>query len=187
MKENKELKASSINEDERLAEYIVIVVGKYLNLDKNFCTTNNRRADLVYGRQMCMFFMRKYTKLRLHNIAKFFANKNHATVLHGIKHLESLRQFDKLVQKEILELDKIIRHKSKSNNKNVDFQKDFYFIDFNDAVSFRFSPIKGMLLTGFTDDEIEMFKKYLVGVIESREHQDTGMYILEQNNEPHGK
>jgi len=175
-------KAAYLNEDDRLAQYIIIVVGKYLNMDENFCITKNRRADLVYGRQLCMYFIRKYTKLRLHKITSYFNNKNHATILHGIKHLESLYQVDKMVQKDIYELNHIIKFKAKNNRKKLNFHKDFYFIDFNDSVSFRLSPSKGILLAGFTNEEIETFKKYMKDIVDSREHFDTGIHIIENNN-----
>jgi hypothetical protein len=37
-----------------------------------------------------------------------------------------------------------------------------------------------MMLTGFSEDEIEQIQLLLNGIVETRTHENTGLYILEE-------
>lgn len=167
--------------DDKMAEYIITVVGKYFDIDYRYYLTNSRKRELAYARQISMYFIKKFTQLPLELIGKKFSDKNHATVLHSIKTINNLMQIDKEVRKQIYDLDKVIRYKAKANVQGISLEKDFYFIDFDNFTSIRYNTGKGIILTGFSDEEIECLKKYLAGKVETRSHQNTGIYIIEQN------
>lgn len=172
------LKMNAQTVDGRLCEYILVVVAKYLNVPEGFNTTPNRKSELVFARQMSMMMMRHYTKLSLDEIGAIF-NRDHATVLHGIRHVEELSDSDKAVKKQVHEIDQIIRYKSKALVQKIDLNRDYYYIDFNDFISVRFSGTKGIMFTGFSKEEITELLKYMQGQIEAREHTNSGIYILE--------
>jgi hypothetical protein len=164
--------------DSRICEYILIVVSKYLNVPDNFHTTKNRKQELVFARQLSMMLMRQHTKLCLENIGKIF-NRDHATVLHGIRHIENLAETEKSVKKQVIEINQIIRHKSKAMVNKIDLNKDYYYIDFNDFISVRFSASKGIMFAGFEESEIHELLRYMKEGVQSRSHSNTGIYILE--------
>lgn len=48
-----------------------------------------RKADIVEARQLCMYLAHKFTQLSISRIGSLIGNRNHATVSHGIKNIES--------------------------------------------------------------------------------------------------
>jgi hypothetical protein len=80
---------SSVND--KIAEYIIYIVPRYLHIEETFHQTKNRKRELVIGRQLAMWLMRRYTGLSLDKIGDYFS-RDHATVLHAKKHIDDLRE-----------------------------------------------------------------------------------------------
>lgn len=169
--------------EERIIEYILKIVEKYLQVDSNFVTTQSRRAELVFARQVSMYLIFRYSTCSLERIGAVFNGKDHATVIHAKKTISNLMDTEKKVKEQIKELEEIIELNIKAISENLDLQKDFYYINFNDYHSMIISENKGLILTGFDDKEIEKIKSMLENVVDSREHKNTGLYILEKYNE----
>jgi hypothetical protein len=177
------LNLNAKHQDIRMCEYILIIVSKYLNVDDNFHTTKNRKSELVFARQMAMLMMKRYTKLSLEQIGSCF-ERDHATVLHGIRHIQELSDSDKMVKKQIYDIDQIMRYKSKALVNKIDLNRDYYYLDFDDFVSVRFTSTKGIMFTGFDDEEIKELLQYIPIKYQVRTHDKTGMYILEPKKLP---
>ena len=168
---------SSVND--KIAEYIIYIVPRYLHIEETFHQTKNRKRELVIGRQLAMWLMRRYTGLSLDKIGDYFS-RDHATVLHAKKHIDDLRETDKVIKKQLTDLKNIVTLKSKSLVHKVDLDNDFYYIDLNDFVSIRMNSNKAIIVTGFTDQEVEALKWRIKESFEVRNHTNTGTYILEQ-------
>lgn len=175
---DKILEESKDKIDERIVNYIVFIVGKYFDVQENYYNTKNRKREIVFARQTSMYLILKYTDLTLKKIGKFFG-KDHATVIHGKNTVLDLIESDKKIENQIKELENIIDLKSKSMIEQISLDNDFYYIDFNNHVSIKLKNDKGIILTGFTEDEINELKKDFE-IINSREHKNTGLYILEK-------
>lgn len=63
--------------------------------------SNRRTAKIVRNRQMMMNVLKSETNLSLAEIGKLFGNKDHATVLYGINHIEKLRSSDLTTNAEL--------------------------------------------------------------------------------------
>ena len=165
----------------RIADYIFLMIKKYYNLPNDeYRTIKNRQRKYVMPRQVGMYLLRKFTTLSQESIGKYYSGKDHATVLYALKTVTALCETDKNFQKDIKELETAIRFKSKSISKNIDLDKHFYYIDFDNHVSLKMKDNKGVILSGFNEEEIENIKAYLQEIIDSRIHENTGLYILEQ-------
>lgn len=173
------LSNSDVSVNDRIAEYIIYIVPRYLRIDETFHQTKNRKRELVIGRQLAMWLMRRYTSLSLDKIGEYFS-RDHATVLHAKKQIDDLRETDKGIKKQLNDLKNIVTLKSKALVNKVDLDNDFYYIDLNDFVSIRMGSNKAMIVTGFTDQEIEALKWRIKESFEVRNHTNTGTYILEQ-------
>ena len=69
------------------------------------CLDNTRKRDIVVPRQIAMYYAVRETNLTLTSVGLFF-NKDHATVIHAMKCVESTLSYNKEFQKQKLELDK---------------------------------------------------------------------------------
>lgn len=79
------------------------------HITKNQLLLKSRKRDLVTARQTIFYLLRKYSKYTLSDIGTQF-NQDHATVLHGHKHIIQLLDSDRKFKAEIQFLeDKIIQ------------------------------------------------------------------------------
>jgi hypothetical protein len=165
----------------RIAEYIFLLIKNCYDLPNDeYMTIKSRKPNYVIPRQVGMYFLRKYTSLTQEGIGRYYANKNHATVLHAERTVMNLCDSDKSFKRIVNELDTAIKFKSKSLSKNINIDKHFYYIDFENHTSLKLKDDKGIILSGFDEKEIERIKDFIGGVIDSRKHESTGLYILEQ-------
>lgn len=166
--------------NDRVIEYIIKVVGNYYGVGMDYSQVKSRKRELVVARQVAMYFSNKYTNATLHVISEHFNGKNHATVLHAIKQVANLCETDKEFKKQVKDLKQIIELNAKSVEANVNLNDSFYYINFNDFYSIKFNNHKGIMLSGFSDEEFEQLLHVLKNVKETRKHENTGIYILEE-------
>tara|TARA_R110000803_G_scaffold21216_2_gene53666 strand:- start:12432 stop:13019 length:588 start_codon:yes stop_codon:yes gene_type:complete len=184
------LSDSKYHVSELLSVFIIKVVRMYYGLEENYEKSRSRSTDFVKGRQMAMYLIRTSTKLSLSSIGQMFG-KDHATVLHSIKTIKNYLFYDKQVKIDVREISQIIEFKSLAINEDVDWKKDYYYVDMNSFTSLKFDKTdQSIIMTGFSDDEIEDFSKMFKHLKNTRKHNNTGMYILERilkNNTKNGK
>ena len=65
----------------------------------------SRKATIVTVRQMSMYLAHKHTKLTASKIGIYVGNRDHATVLHGIKAIDGRLKVDKKLQHHLEELE----------------------------------------------------------------------------------
>ena len=180
--ENSVLKNGLKNNNDLLSLYIIRIVGKYYDKGNEYAVAKNRKRENVFPRQVAMYLMTKFTGLSVEKIGAYF-NKDHTTVLHSRKSIFNLVDSDKKVRKQIKELESVIRLRSKALSKKIDLNADFYYLDFNDYESFRFTNNRGMILSGFTQEEIKSIIEHIGNLVDNRLHKETGFYILERKKE----
>ena len=61
----------------------------------------SRKAEVVIVRQMSMYLAHKHTKLTTSKIGIYVGNRDHATVLHGIKNIDKKLKKDKKLQRHL--------------------------------------------------------------------------------------
>ena len=162
-----------------LAQFILEVVGMYYKLNPNYYSKKTRYRPIVEARQMAMFMIRKHTTLTLKKIASIF-EKDHATVLHGVKKIKGYKFYDKKTRKEIVDLEYIIKYRSEALKKNENWRNEYYFVDLNNISILNFDEHKSIILTGYSPDEIETVSKSFVGLMNIVKLENTGMYVLKK-------
>ena len=68
-----------------------------------------RNASIAMARQVAMFITRDMTTLSLEDVGREFGGKDHTTVLHSIKKVETAMQMDPKLDRDISELKENIR------------------------------------------------------------------------------
>ena len=69
-------------------EHIASQVEKYFNLSENELKSSTKSKNVSYPRQIAMYIMKELTGFSQVQIGQFF-NKDHTTILHGIKKIKS--------------------------------------------------------------------------------------------------
>lgn len=172
---------------QRIISYIISIVGNYYDMDDNYYYTKYRKREIVFARQVAMYLTCKYSTMTLGKIGAKFGNKDHATVLHAKKVVKDLIVTYDKIKKQIEEIENLIKLNYVAINKSLHLNKNFYFIDFNDHFSIKVNNHKGLILTGFTKEEIDQISNVINGIIDQKEHKNTGLYILEKKMSQDGK
>lgn len=162
------------------------VVCRYYGKESNYLDIISRRHEFVKVRQVCMYMIRKTFKIGYQRIGIEF-NKDHATIIHAVKKVEGFLCYDKELQKEITDLDIILKLKSNAHNYKINLEDDFYYIDMNNVNTVKLTPQKSIIFTGFTKEEIENMSlvdlrdnfQWLNKPENVKEHFNTALYILE--------
>jgi chromosomal replication initiator protein len=69
--------------EEEKMERIISTIATYLKIDPSTSLVKTRKNEMVYFRQLAMFFIRNKTTLSLKQIGYRFSGKDHTTVLHA--------------------------------------------------------------------------------------------------------
>jgi hypothetical protein len=166
----------------KLMDFILKLVQNYYDVDEDYYKRKTRRYEILFPRQVAIYLIRKNTKLSLNSIGEKF-EKNHATIINAIKRISGFMQVDKKVKTQVNDIQQTISLKSESALNGYNLHELFYYIDLNNFESLRMGENKSILLTGFSEQELEQLKNVFVGIEEFRKHNNTGMYILEKKQE----
>lgn len=91
---------SKVNFD---SEKIIEKVCKYFDVSKNQLLGKDRRKELSYPRQICMYLLDNMLEMPFTSIGRIF-NKDHATVIYCKNKIERLEKTDKLLQTQIKDI-----------------------------------------------------------------------------------
>jgi chromosomal replication initiator protein len=86
---------------EATPEDIVKLVCKYFNTKVADLKSKRKNNSILIPRQIAMYSIRKVTNLSYPEIGRFFGGKDHSTVIHSIKKIESLLIKDQNIKKII--------------------------------------------------------------------------------------
>ena len=84
---------------EATPEDIVKLVCKYCNTKVADIKSKRKNNSVLIPRQIAMYSIRKVTNLSYPEIGRFFGGKDHSTVIHSIKKIESLLNKDQNIKK----------------------------------------------------------------------------------------
>ena len=70
-------------------QLIIDIVCEHFNVSKDDITSKKRNSEYVMPRQIIMYLCKEMTELSLQNIGTILSKKDHTTVIHGIKQINS--------------------------------------------------------------------------------------------------
>ena len=94
---------------EMTIKYILRVVLNYFNLTYEQLIEKTRKREIVWARQIAMYFSRRLTKESLATIGYNIGGKDHATVLHAFKTVNNLCDTDKRFKDQVDEIESKLR------------------------------------------------------------------------------
>src|SRR6056300_780783 len=98
----------SANEKDISIDYIQNIVSSYYNLNLSAMVSSRRSISIARPRQIAMYLSKTLTTFSYPEIGKNFGGKDHTTVMHAVKKVESLLENNQKLQKQIFDLKKSI-------------------------------------------------------------------------------
>lgn len=84
-------------------------IAHHFNISLEDLKSSSRKKQIVRTRQVAMFFIKKYLKKSLKDIAQTFEKKDHTTVLSSLRKVEHLLSYDKEFQNILSSLEQNIK------------------------------------------------------------------------------
>ena len=169
--------------DENIVNYILTIIQIYSDLKYDYYFKKSRKVELVKARHLAMYFAKEYTEISLKKLGRKF-NKDHSTIIHGINRIKNGIKYEPDVSKDVKNIKKIIHTRISAMLGDVDIEEQYYYIDLNSIYSIKIDNTKSIILNGFNEEEANAFIQSFKNVKEElKEHQNTGIYILEKRKE----
>ena len=86
-------------------DQIITCTCEHFNVREEEVFGKSRKANIVTVRQMSMYLAHKHTKLTASKIGIYVGNRDHATVLHGIKTIDGRLKVEKELRHDLEELE----------------------------------------------------------------------------------
>ena len=83
-------------------------VSSYYNLSLSDMSSSRRSINIARPRQIAMFLCKELTSYSYPEIGRAFGGKDHTTVIHAVKKIESMLKIDPKLKKQFLELKETI-------------------------------------------------------------------------------
>lgn len=96
------------DEDNISPRTIIDKVCSFYKIKKEDIKTETRKKNISEPRQIIMYLLKKHTKLSLSEIAALLNKKDHTTIMHGIKKIETEIEKDSNLQEQISKIKEII-------------------------------------------------------------------------------
>ena len=77
------------------------LVADYFEVTVADLKSKSRKKELVYPRQVAMYFAKEFTNLSLKSIGYHFGGRDHSTVIHAIQTISDLMEQDEAVKETI--------------------------------------------------------------------------------------
>lgn len=101
-----QLNLTEYNEDKLLTiESISKTVANYFKIALGDIKGKSRKKEVALARHISMHMSHKILKKTLEEIGEFFDNRDHSTVIHGIKKIEKLIKEDSKISQQIYEIE----------------------------------------------------------------------------------
>ncbi len=102
---------TKVEKKEITIDRIITCTCEFFNVREEDIFGKSRKADIVTVRQVSMYLAHKHTKLTTSKIGVYVGNRDHATVLHGIKTIEGRLKVEKELRRHLEELEEKINNK----------------------------------------------------------------------------
>lgn len=83
------------------SQIVLYVVNEYFETTTEQLIKKCRKREIVWPRQVAMYFMAYYTVMPLKAIGVILGGKDHTTVIHAVQTVNDLQQSDPLVKDQI--------------------------------------------------------------------------------------
>lgn len=96
--------------NERMSiEGITTAVCSHFNLTEKVLFAKTRKHEIVTARQVAMYLAKRLTDYSLNEIGIRMGNRNHATVLHSVKTISDMMQYDAVLRQSVHQIENALK------------------------------------------------------------------------------
>ena len=97
---------SNVNTTQMTIQGIIETISNYYNLKLADLLSKRRHKSISLPRQIGMYLARKHTRFSLEEIGGYFGGRDHTTVMHAVRTIDSRRGEDAILDKDLMILEK---------------------------------------------------------------------------------
>lgn len=97
------------SENKLTTDYIMEIVADFYNITVDDLKGSKRPKKIAYPRQIGMYLARKLLDTSLSKIGEDYGGRDHTTIIHACKKIEEDLEKDKVLEKDLMELEKRIK------------------------------------------------------------------------------
>jgi len=97
---------SNVNSTQMTIQGIIETISNYYNLKLADLLSKRRHKSISLPRQIGMYLARKHTRFSLEEIGGYFGGRDHTTVMHAVRTIDSRRGEDSILDKDLMILEK---------------------------------------------------------------------------------
>jgi chromosomal replication initiator protein len=86
-------------------QQILDAVTKYYNVRLSDLQSKKRHKSIAFPRQVCMFLARRHTRYSLEEIGGYFGGRDHTTVMHAVRTVDSDIKDDSTIAEQLMHLE----------------------------------------------------------------------------------
>lgn len=102
------LKAHIKEKTSRTPEEIISMICKYYNIDQKLVLGKTRRQDIVYPRQICIYFLREVFNMAYQLIGEKLGGRDHTTIMHSCEKIKKDKETNPQINKELDEIRQLL-------------------------------------------------------------------------------
>ena len=92
----------------RTPEEIISMICKYYNTDQKLIIGKTRRQDIVYPRQICIYFLREVFNMAYQLIGEKLGGRDHTTIMHSCEKIKHDKEQNPQINKELDEIRQLL-------------------------------------------------------------------------------
>jgi len=97
---------SRVNSTQMTIQGIIETISNYYNLKLADLLSKRRHKSISLPRQIGMYLARKHTRFSLEEIGGYFGGRDHTTVMHAVRTIDSRRGEDSILDRDLMILEK---------------------------------------------------------------------------------
>lgn len=98
-----------VTQSDMTLENITSVVCEHFNISEKVVFTKSRKREIAQARQVAMYLAKKLTDKPLAEIGARMGQRNHATVLHAVRTVSDMMEYDAFLRRSVLQIENALR------------------------------------------------------------------------------
>lgn len=90
-------------------ELITNMVCEHFNVSEKVVFSKSRKREIAQARQVAMYLAKKLTDKPLAEIGAYMGQRNHATVLHAVRTVADIMEYDTVLRRSVLQVENALR------------------------------------------------------------------------------
>lgn len=107
----KETQLMTVSTDVKRQRKVITIVSEFTHVPVELIVGRSRKEEIVYARQLAVYFLNKYTGYNQVKIGEILGNRDHSTIIHSLRVMSDRLATDDTVVTDVESLDNIFENR----------------------------------------------------------------------------